>query len=349
MYTLKTPDVLPNMVLYEDTYTKDNKFLLPSNTILTKEHIHMLEKHGFRELALADLTEVKRTRYEHLLALPHFQKFQTCYLLCLKRFTHVLNNLGSGIVFQPQILLSLRDEIISHVKSEQQLLDYMYYLTPTESQMTYTHCFNAGLLVYCFAKWCHVPKSSLDSLTIAGFLFDCGLIKVDRDILNKADTLSASERDRIGQHIYWGYELTKSENNPRLSKLILTHHERTNGFGYPFHLYAGQIDPWITYIAMADLYESMTHIRSFRLSYTPFQALTELESYRHLYPSPNEAVQIIYEIAASYLGRRVALSDGSIGKIVEIHTDVISRPVVYTIKGMIDLKKYPNLEIVRML
>lgn len=278
MYKLSVHSVKPGMVLYDDVYNERKELLLKSNTELTADKIKMLIAEYVDELTLAEPDELGMTHYKHLHSSDHFQEFNVVYNQCLVHFGKILRTLDTGLNLNTDKLLTLRDDIMCSVMNGEQLLDYLYNMMPNENEITYNHCFNCGLLCYVFAQWCGFPKQDLDTITLCGFLFDIGKTKIDSALLWKPDKLSPEEYQQMQHHIHLGYDLIKNKKvPPRVINVMIMHHERCDGTGYPARLKADRIDPYAMLAAITDTYEAMTHPRAQRLALTPFQAIRSFE------------------------------------------------------------------------
>ena len=83
---------------------------------------------------------------------------------------------------------------------------------------------------------------------------------------------------QMQHHIHLGYELVKSRKMPpHVVSVMIMHHERCDGSGYPARLKENRIDPFALIAAIADTYEAMTHPRGKRVALTPFQAIRVFE------------------------------------------------------------------------
>lgn len=349
MYRLSVESVSPGMVVYEDIYTADKKIILAADTLLTPEKIQLLMKHHITSVPLAEPLEVGLSRYQHLQNHPRFQKFVEVYNQSLTSFSKMIKNIESGLEINIDKFLSLRDDVFATVLTGEQLIDYLYNLLANENQITYTHCFNCGLLCYVFAKWCELPEEDLDTITLCGFLFDIGKIKLDEELLWKQGQLSPEELIQMQHHIHLGYELIRTKNlPPHVVSVMIMHHERCDGSGYPAGIKAERIDPYALVAGLVDTYEAMTHPRAHRVAKTPFQAIAGFEQQGfHKFGEANTQ-KILSRIANSYADRRVCLSNSAIARIAQVHEYALSRPTVYCNKQYIDLRQHPELEIARM-
>jgi diguanylate cyclase (GGDEF)-like protein/putative nucleotidyltransferase with HDIG domain/PAS domain S-box-containing protein len=121
-------------------------------------------------------------------------------------------------------------------------------------------------------------KDDINKIRIAGLVHDIGKIGIDEKILNKAGSLSVDERELINRHPEIGWRILSSANEfSELAQIILDHHERWDGSGYPNGLKGEQIPLEARIIAVADAYDAMTSIRSYKTGITQKEAMNELK------------------------------------------------------------------------
>lgn len=111
----------------------------------------------------------------------------------------------------------------------------------------------------------------------AGMLHDIGKIEIPDAILLKPEKLSQTEYSLIKHHSNASYELLCREPFSALSTIVLHHHERYDGKGYPSGLKGEQIPFFAQIIAVADAFDAMTTNRAYRKSMTKEEALRVLK------------------------------------------------------------------------
>ena len=115
-------------------------------------------------------------------------------------------------------------------------------------------------------------------LRIAALLHDLGKIIVPAEILSKPGTLNATEFLLIHQHAAAGAEiLADIDFGGDVSAMVLQHHERLDGSGYPAGLKGGEILPEALVLAVADTVEAMVSHRPYRPAQPLEAALAEIE------------------------------------------------------------------------
>ena len=128
------------------------------------------------------------------------------------------------------------------------------------------------------AKQLHLSDLQQSTLMLLCLMHDIGKIGVPLEIPNKPSKLNATEWHVMQSHCRKGYEIAKA--SPELSgiaELILYHHERWDGKGYPEGLSGQQIPLLSRIISIIDAYDAMTHDRPYRKAMPSQEAKAELE------------------------------------------------------------------------
>jgi len=123
-----------------------------------------------------------------------------------------------------------------------------------------------------------LSPDEMETLEYASVLHDIGKIVVDSRILNKPDNLSSPEWNIIREHPAIGANLLKKiPFLEKASDLVLYHHERYDGKGYPEKLKGEEIPLGARIIAVADAFDTMTTDRSYRSALDTEMAISELK------------------------------------------------------------------------
>jgi hypothetical protein len=116
-------------------------------------------------------------------------------------------------------------------------------------------------------------------LARGAYLHDVGKIGIPDDILNKPGALTAEERDVIQTHPRLGFELASSAPSLREAlPVILHHHERVDGCGYPGGLTGAEIPLEARVVAVADVWDALTSDRAYRRGWAPEAALAHIRA-----------------------------------------------------------------------
>ena len=122
-----------------------------------------------------------------------------------------------------------------------------------------------------------LSQKAIDNISIAGLLLDIGMIYISSNIVNKTSALNDSEHNRLRIHPQLGYDLlNKSKFNKTILKIVLMHHERHNGTGYPYGLKDNEILIEAKILGVADTIAAMTYGRPQRSAFDINEAIEEL-------------------------------------------------------------------------
>jgi PAS domain S-box-containing protein/putative nucleotidyltransferase with HDIG domain len=141
----------------------------------------------------------------------------------------------------------------------------------------------AGLL----ATGLKLTQDMAESVRIAGLIHDIGKVAVPIEILNKPSRLTEMEFEFIKVHPRSGYEILKDARLPYpVAEIVLQHHERLNGSGYPQGLSETQILLEARVLAVADVVETMSSARPYRAAPGLDAAMAELRKNRAVFYDP---------------------------------------------------------------
>lgn len=126
-----------------------------------------------------------------------------------------------------------------------------------------------------------LSEISREGVRMAGLVHDIGKIHVPSEILAKTESLSALELRIVRGHCQVGYEILKDIPFPwPVARMVLEHHERMDGSGYPSGLRGRDCLQESRILAVADVVEAMTSHRPYRAAHSLEQALEELATRR---------------------------------------------------------------------
>ncbi len=126
-----------------------------------------------------------------------------------------------------------------------------------------------------------LEQNRIDGIYMAGLVHDLGKIYIPAEILSKPNTLSDIELSLIRTHPQVGYDLLKTiDFSWPIAQIVLQHHERLNGEGYPNGLKGDEILPEARILTVADVVEAMASHRPYRPARGVERALREIRAKR---------------------------------------------------------------------
>ncbi len=134
------------------------------------------------------------------------------------------------------------------------------------------------------------------ALRAASKLHDVGKVCVPLEILNKPGSLTELEYDITRFHSYIGYKIiSKIRVMEEASKIVLQHHERIDGSGYPAGLKGKEIDIGAKILGVADVLEAMTSLQPYRFSHSLDKTLEEISKGKGVHYDP-DVVDVCVEL-----------------------------------------------------
>lgn len=216
---------------------------------------------------------------------------------------------------------------------------------------TFAHSVDVCVLSVFTGTKLGYKKPDLLRLGVGSLLHDLGKTKVPPEILNKPGKLTPVEFREIKKHPAWGYKILLEDVNdqldPNAMNIVLNHHERYDGTGYPRQLKGKEIDEMASICSVADVYNAMTTDRVYR------KALPAHEAYEMI--AGGGGTMFDYRISSVFLscidpypvGTLVQLSNKETALVIATNSSLPFRPIVRLIQTMetIDLKKELSLVI----
>lgn len=149
----------------------------------------------------------------------------------------------------------------------------------TEIRDPYTagHQKRVAQLAFAIASEINLPKDKVEAIRIAAVIHDIGKMYIPAEILAKPGKLSECEFNLIRQHPQTSYDILKDIEFPwPIAQIVIQHHERTNGSGYPLGLSGEAIIIEARILAVADVVEAMASHRPYRPALSIDKALEEI-------------------------------------------------------------------------
>jgi HD-GYP domain-containing protein (c-di-GMP phosphodiesterase class II) len=201
-----------------------------------------------------------------------------------------------------------------------------------------------------------LPRAQLIELGMAGCLIDIGLWQVPPGLLQRLDTLAGDELDYYRAHPRVGAEaiLRWSPPTASLAEMVMEHHEREQGQGFPQGLSAEAIHPQAKILGLVDTYTGLIVPPSLRPGLRSHEAIREIVRAKHESFPPALIKALLNEISVFPPGTLVRLNTGEIGLVTAVNRNHPLRPRIEVVDSrgqqlpspkVIDLSEAPFLYI----
>jgi diguanylate cyclase (GGDEF)-like protein len=155
-------------------------------------------------------------------------------------------------------------------------------------------------IVVSLARQLQLPDAEIDRLRVAALLHDVGKVAVPEEILEKPSALTSAEWRTVVQHPRIGQVIIEQAAALKDAvPIILHHHERYAGHGYPYGLRANEIPLGARIVAVADAYDAMINDRPYKRAISHDQAIAELRRHAGTQFDP-ELVDLFCDLYANH-------------------------------------------------
>jgi len=190
--------------------------------------------------------------------------------------------------FDQEMLMNMAEQAVIGIKNlqlyeEQQKIVFgsiksLVTLLNTRVPREYTHSPHFSKLVCALGSEIHLGEKQIESLKYASLLHDTGKIDIPDEILTKTTKLTSQEYDIIKRHPLKGAQILRPLQILRpVIPIIMHHHEKYNGTGYPSHLKGEQIPLGARIMSVVDAFEAMVYGRPYRQRMDIDSAIKEIK------------------------------------------------------------------------
>lgn len=165
---------------------------------------------------------------------------------------------------QTQELRTLNDQMEHALRS---IVGALGVMVAHKDPYTAGHNERVACIAMALGQAMGLTPERIETLRLAGNLHDLGKVGVPGEILNKPNRLTPDEFEQVKRHPMYGFEILKDIPFPGpVARVVLQHHERHDGTGYPYGLKGEEILLEARILAVADVYEALTSHRPYRKS-----------------------------------------------------------------------------------
>lgn len=227
----------------------------------------------------------------------------------------------------------LTEKLIELVKQDnEQLFRLLFHYVPTGVDPLFMNMANVCILSLELGVGLGYTQSQLMDLGLAAFLHDAGM-KEYMDLVNKSGDLKPRERAEMREHTLAApvilRHVEESLTQP-VMQAISDEHERVDGSGYPRGVGSGRVHEYARIIGLTDVFEALTHDRSYRKRMSPLDAVRTIMQNKKLFDG--KIVKMFLTRIGFYpKGSFVMLNTEEVGQVVRQNPYTPLSPVVRVI------------------
>lgn len=224
--------------------------------------------------------------------------------------------------FGQQIDSSAVDEVVGNITSSVfRNKDALLTLSriKTVDQYTFMHSIGVCVLMTAFARAMDYDDETARQISTGALMHDLGKMRVSPELLNKPGPLTTEEFAEMKRHVNYGAEQLSDFGwmSDVSMSVVMQHHERIDGSGYPLGLQADAMSEIGRMSAIADVYDALTSNRCYKKAWEPTHALGKVLEWSKDHFGEEVAHQFVRCVGIYPVGTLVRLSSGMIAVVVE--------------------------------
>lgn len=336
----KVENLISGMVIIQDVFDRNNLLIAPKGTQITEHIIMHLLRLGIYKVNASD-------NWVHDKVINEFNE----------TYTHTLENIKNtfqSVKSKQNIGISQFESIVEELLNKSEpcwsILPYMRVIEKKD-EYTFHHSINVSILSMLMGKWLGYKREDIKLLGVSGILHDVGKVLIPIEILNKPGKLSSMEYTTMKEHTRLGFQLIRNSGiiDDTIRNVVLSHHERMDGSGYPFGLKGNQINQKSRIVAICDVYDAITSKRVYKDKENPLKGLKIIMDCSYNVLDPYLSRIFLDNVVRTYHGCKAVLNNGAVCKIIRIFPDNPAKPWVAIDERLYNLSEHSELEIVDIL
>jgi len=333
----------------------ETPFLFHRKRIKSSADIELLKKHGIREVVIdtargADVDVAQngqagansRASVEPLIEIRQAQPNEIPFRILIEEFeiarkVHdealaasqaIFDGAGRGAPIPSAVAQKVVSDLTSCILRSPDASLLLTHMRRFQNDL-FTHAVNVCVLSLVVSA-AEGLESENGALGFGALLHDIGQTRLPRNLIRKSEPYTDSERRLLEQHPRLGYKiLERSESIPDLAaRILIEHHERVNGAGYPGKLEGEAISPFSQIVAITDAYDAMLIGRN-------HPALQPIEILREIYLDAQKGLfdrvwveKVIRALGVYPIGSLVELNTGEKGIVIAANRADSLRPTL---------------------
>ncbi|MCA0176838.1 MAG: HD-GYP domain-containing protein [Proteobacteria bacterium] len=199
----------------------------------------------------------------------------------------------------------------------------------TADDYTYMHSVAVCALMVALGRELGLDRADCEAAGNAGLFHDLGKAQMPLAVLNKPGKLTDAEFAIIKTHPQAGYDLMVQTEGapPRTLDVVLHHHEKFDGSGYPHGLAGEAISPFARMGAICDVYDAITSNRCYKPGWDPAESIARMASWQgHFDPVIFKA--FVKSLGIYPVGSLVRLRSGRLAVVAQVFPEALTKPLV---------------------
>lgn len=281
----------------------------------------------------ADVKNEKKTEYNNKYIENHIYKVEETAINSRTIIKNVLEKHIYRHNSDLKIIGEQAEKIIESVIEEPEVITNITEMRNISTDM-YTHCINVCALSTIMTLRLKMSEKQVRNISIGAILHDIGLRYIKVPYMNTNETyMNVKDALEYKKHTIFGYSSLQDEGwIPDIAKeIILLHHERIDGKGYPFQHKGDKIKTEVKLVSLCDDFESLiSGVGSPKLKI--YEAIEYIKANQGIKYDATITDKLLESVAVYPVGINVITSEGEMGVVVRQNHKFTDRPVIRMLK-----------------
>ncbi len=333
----------PGILLKGTSYTDDGEKIQDGGVAFTEEKINELKKRNIKRIYYTKKIEPKKPPQNPMISDETMEK-------AIDMTKEMVNAVEKKQMIPEKALNQMVEGFIEEISQSDGTVLNLLELKDLDDY-TYTHSINVCLIAILFAKKLSYNAKGLKIIGVGALLHDIGKILIPPELLTKKPPLNQDEINIIRKHSIFGYEYIKAQSSygSLIQKIVLLHHERYNGKGYPFGIRGEEVGEIAQIIGIADTFDSITSESAYKQARPYWYALIDIYKSSGKSFAPRIARSFVQEMPRFLTEEEifakesfVVLNSGEVGQVIDYRFPQTLKPVVNVlINAKKEIVRYP--------
>ncbi|MDR1059529.1 MAG: HD domain-containing protein [Treponema sp.] len=252
------------------------------------------------------------------------------YMDLIERLDGVFSSIGSGLAIEARSIDNITSKLLQAVRDQRNsMIGYILGGEVSGYELAKSSV-NTAILSALTAMELKQPNHKVVQIITGALLHDVGMLRLPKAIVDKRGGLSPAELQRVQAHPLYTYKIVNKEllYPEDVGLVVLQHHERWDGEGYPRRLSGSAIDLGARIVSVADAFEAMVSQKSYRNSMMGYQAMKNLLSDNSRRFDPDVLKAFIQTMGIYPIGSIILLNNGALARVVEVQGSAPLRPKI---------------------
>jgi putative nucleotidyltransferase with HDIG domain len=314
-----------------------NPFFKQQFTIESQNEINKLKEHKIEYVFIQPRPKKISEEHNEIVQKDHVSQYfieldkiknsHELYKKSVKIIRNVMDDIRTGKLLNKDAISALTKKMFEVTKYNSNLLTSISKLKSYD-EYTFEHSMNVSIFASALAKHMGLDDKQIEMLTLSGILHDTGKMLVPQEILNKPGKLTDEEFKIMKNHVVYGYDyLKKNGFAEEQLKIVIEHHERADGSGYPNGLKDKEISLYGKIGAVVDIYDAITSNRVYHKGMQPANAIKMMFQWTDSHINKKVFEFFIAQVGIFPVGTLVLLNTNELALVGKI-TDQPMQPIL---------------------